>query len=164
MTEPVIYTIGHSNHSIDVFLELLRQHEIECLVDVRSSPYSRFSPHFRKRDLDAHLREAGIEYIFLGEALGGRPGESRDFSASDLVDYAQIARQPWYEEGLQSLLEIASERRTAFMCSEENPRYCHRNLLIADSLLRRSLARIEHIRGDGDCQPAELVPKQTRML
>ncbi len=164
MPAPVIYTIGHSNHSIETFLDLLRQYDIECLVDVRTSPYSRFSPHFRKRELEAHLRENGIEYVYLGDALGGRPGESRDFSSSDFVDYAEIARQPWYEAGLQSLLRIASEQRTAFMCSEENPQHCHRNLLIADSLLSRSLADVIHIRGDGEAEQASQHPKQTRLL
>ena len=164
MVGPEIYTIGHSNHPIDRFLDLLRQHEIECLVDVRSSPYSRFSPHFRKRDLEAHLRDAGIRYVYLGDSLGGRPGESRDFSESDLVDYADIARQPWYEDGLQSLLAIASEQRTVFMCSEENPRYCHRNLLIADSLLSRSLAEVVHIRGTGETETASRHPQQSRLF
>ncbi|MEX2426100.1 MAG: DUF488 domain-containing protein, partial [Thermomicrobiaceae bacterium] len=82
---PLIHTIGHSNHRIDTFIELLHRHGISCLVDVRTSPYSRFSPHFRKRDLEAHLRDAGIDYVFLGEELGGRPGESRDYSPDDLV-------------------------------------------------------------------------------
>jgi uncharacterized protein (DUF488 family) len=164
MAQPVIYTIGHSNHLIEAFLDLLQQHGIECLVDVRSSPYSRFSPHFRKRDLEAHLRDVGISYVYLGDSLGGRPGESRDFTSSDLVDYAQIAEQPWYEEGLQELLSIAGKQRTAFMCSEEDPRYCHRNLLIADSLLRRSLATVEHIRGDGALESAQLHPRQTRLI
>jgi uncharacterized protein (DUF488 family) len=164
MAQPVIYTIGHSNHPIDTFLYLLKQHDIECLVDVRSSPYSRFSPHFRKRDLEEHLRDAGIKYVYLGDSLGGRPGESRDFSSSDLVDYAQIAEQEWYEEGLQELVAIAREQRTAFMCSEEDPRYCHRNLLISDSLLRRSLATVQHVRGDGTLEQAKLHPRQTRLL
>ena len=164
MSRPVIYTIGHSNHRIEVFVDLLHQHEIACLVDVRSSPYSRFSPHFRKRDLEAHLRDAGIEYVYLGDSLGGRPGESRNFTQSDLVDYAEIARQPWYEEGLQSLLDIAREQRCAFMCSEEDPGKCHRNLLIADSLISRSLAEVVHIRGDGQTEQASRHPQQSRLF
>jgi uncharacterized protein (DUF488 family) len=164
MSQPVIYTVGHSNHRIDTFLDLLKRHGIACLVDVRTSPYSRFSPHFKKQSLEAHLRDAGIDYVYLGEELGGRPGESRDFKPEDLVDYERIAQQPWYEAGLQDLLDIAREGRTAIMCSEENPRYCHRNLLITDSLLRRSLAKVQHIRGNGELEPAELTPKQNRLL
>lgn len=164
MSGLVIYTIGHSNHPIEILLDLLHQHDIACLVDVRSSPYSRFSPHFRKRDLEAHLRDTGITYVYLGDSLGGRPGESRNFTQSDLVDYAEIARQPWYEEGLQSLFEIATEQRTAFMCSEEDPRHCHRNLLIADSLISRSLAEVIHIRGDGQTEQATRHPTQSRFL
>lgn len=164
MGQPLIYTIGHSNHRLETFISLLHQHGVTCLVDVRSSPYSRFSPHFRKRDLEAHLRDAGIDYVFLGEELGGRPGESRDYKPDDLVDYDHIAAQPWYQAGIDSLIELATRHQTAIMCSEENPAYCHRNLLIADSLLGQSLAGVQHIRSDGELEAARLKPRQTRLI
>lgn len=164
MPAPLIYSIGHSNHPIEHFVSLLQQHRISCLVDVRSAPYSRFSPHFRKRALEAHLRDAGIEYSYLGDALGGRPGESRDFKPADIADYETIAAQPWFRAGLRQLLEIARSRRGAMMCSEENPGRCHRNLLIADSLLRGGLADVQHIRGDGELEEARIKPKQSKLF
>jgi uncharacterized protein (DUF488 family) len=162
--QPHIYTIGHSNHHIETFVNLLQSHSITCLIDVRTAPYSRFSPHFSKRALNAHLRDEGIDYVYLGEELGGRPGESRDYKPEDLIDYEHVARQPWFQTGLDSLIEIAREQQTAIMCSEENPEYCHRNLLIADSLLRQSLATVQHIRGDGQLEAARLKAKQTKLF
>jgi uncharacterized protein (DUF488 family) len=164
MSQPTIYTIGHSNHPIDKFIDRLRTHEIECLVDVRSAPYSRFSPHFRKQSLEVHLWDAGIRYVYLGDELGGWPGESQGNRKAALSDYERMAQEPSYEAGLQELLEIAGTRRTVIMCSEENPTHCHRNLLIADSLLRRQLAEVQHIRGDGRLERAERTPKQTRLF
>ena len=164
MSSPRIFTIGHSNHTIETFIDLLKRHGVTCLVDVRSAPYSRYSPHFRKRSLEAHLGEEMIEYVYLGGELGGRPGESRDFTPDDMIEYRDIARQPWYEDGLQQLLKISRQSSVAIMCSEENPDRCHRNLLIAQSLLVRSLANVQHIRGDGTVEPARLRPEQTKLF
>lgn len=160
MSTPTIFTIGHSTHPIEQFIELLKQNQITTLVDVRSVPYSRFNPQYRKRALEEALREVSISYVYLGDSLGGRPGESRGFKPEDLIDYAHIARQPWYLAGLQELLEIAGNSRCAIMCSEEQPEKCHRNLLVGQSLLNRTWAGIVHIRGDGELQPAQLKPEQ----
>jgi len=74
---PELFTIGHSTHSWEKFLELLRQHRIEAVADVRSSPYSQFNPQFNREPLQIALRQQGISYVFLGEELG-REGRSRN--------------------------------------------------------------------------------------
>jgi uncharacterized protein (DUF488 family) len=71
---PELFTIGHSTHSWEKFLELLRQHRIEAVADVRSSPYSQFNPQFNRETLQAALRQHGISYVFLGEELGAPVG------------------------------------------------------------------------------------------
>jgi uncharacterized protein (DUF488 family) len=68
-----IFTIGHSNHSLEMFIGLLKSHKIDVLLDVRSKPFSRFSPHFNKHDLEKAVKASGIKYLFLGRELGGRP-------------------------------------------------------------------------------------------
>ena len=68
-----VFTIGHSNHPAEVFLRLLLQHGIEEIVDVRSSPHSRYNPQFNRKALQAVLAEAGVGYVFMGAELGGRP-------------------------------------------------------------------------------------------
>lgn len=164
MTGSLLYTIGHSNHAIEVFLDLLARHDIDCLVDVRSAPYSRFSPHFSRKSLEAHLQDAGVHYVYQGQTLGGRPGDESCYDGAGQVDYDRIARKPWYRDGVQGLIEIAGRHRAAMMCSEEDPAYCHRNLLIADTLLRDHSIEVQHVRGDGRLEQAVLVPKQTRLF
>ncbi len=167
MTEPdlCIYTIGHSNLSFDAFVALLTDQDapISTVVDVRSAPYSRFAPHFNRPSLDAGLRERGIDYRFAGDDLGGRPtdptcyfnGQVPDGKADylHLVNYPEVSRRPWFGTGLDRLLEIAANRPTAIMCSEEDPTKCHRHHLIAKALVDRGIA-VWHIRKDGSLEPA----------
>lgn len=163
MRDLVVYTIGHSNLDEEAFLALLKRHEIETLVDVRTSPYSRFAPHFNQRELRAALRNRGIGYAFGGEKLGGRPGDPALYKNGvvpdghadylNLVDYPAVARQSWFQEGVERLLELAAEAPTAMMCSEEDPNRCHRHHLIAQALLKRGVG-VRHIRKDGRIEEA----------
>lgn len=143
-----IYTIGHSNHSLPAFLELLRRHDIEVLIDTRSSPFSRYSPHFNRDALKAAVQDAGMKYGFYGRELGGRPENPAFYDAEGRADYAQIAASELFQSGLARLVAGAAKRRTALLCSEENPSVCHRRLLIARVLFDQEVG-ICHIRGDG---------------
>ena len=135
----MIYTIGHSSHPIERFLGLLRR-RIVALVDVRSRPYSKHAPWFQKRPLERALAGAEIDYLFLGDELGGY----------DLApeDYARRATEEGFLRGVERLVALARERATAIMCAEEDPRRCHRHLLIAPALRERGI-QVVHIRGDG---------------
>ena len=81
-TQHPVFTIGHSNHSLEVFLALLRMNGVEEVVDVRSSPHSRYKPHFNRKILAKALDEFGIAYIFLGGELGGRPVDRSCYDAT----------------------------------------------------------------------------------
>src|SRR5262245_44876564 len=102
-----LYSIGHSNHSIERFLHLLELHRIEALIDVRSVPYSRFSPQFSIHALRTAISEAGRAYVFLGKELGGRP-EGREFYDEDgHVLYGRRAVAPDFQGGLDQLIAQA---------------------------------------------------------
>jgi uncharacterized protein (DUF488 family) len=150
-----IYTIGHSNQTADAFLALLEQHRLQILVDVRSAPYSRYAPHFNRGALAALLDDAKMHYVWADEALGGRPADPacyRDrIKRIGNVDYAAVARQTWFQDGVDRLQETAASGATAILCSEEDPRRCHRHLLIEPALRQREIAVI-HIRGDGSVE------------
>ncbi len=143
-----IYTIGHSNHPLQTFLELLRRHEIEVLIDTRSSPFSRYAPHFNRDALKAAVQDAGMKYGFYGRELGGRPENQAFYDAQGRADYAQIAASERFQSGLARLVAGAARCRTALLCSEENPSVCHRRLLIARTLFDQEVS-VCHIRGDG---------------
>jgi uncharacterized protein (DUF488 family) len=158
--ESRIYSIGHSNHPIEKFLRLLERHRIEVLVDVRSTPASRFAPQFGHARLRAAVAEAGRDYVFLGKELGGRPEGSEYYDEDGHVLYGRRAAAPEFVAGIERLVALATQRRVAMLCSEENPESCHRRLLVARVLARRGVA-VDHIRGDGRLQDdAELAPME----
>ncbi|MCD6242432.1 DUF488 domain-containing protein [Candidatus Bathyarchaeota archaeon] len=127
-----IWTIGHSNRSKEEFLNLLREHSIEVLADIRSFPTSRIE-HFKKENLEKWLPENGVGYVWLGKELGGyRKG-----------GYKRHMRTKLFREGVQKLLEIARHKRTCMMCMEKNPKYCHRRFLSA--YLERKGVEVIHI-------------------
>ena len=115
-----IWTVGHSNRSIDAFLELLGEHGIQVLVDVRSFPTSKVE-HFKREEMEKWLSEHGIEYVWLGKELGGyRRG-----------GYKRHMRTKLFREGVKQLLEVAKVKRTCIMCMEVKPKYCHRRFISA---------------------------------
>lgn len=148
MASPEILTIGHSRHPLERFLGLLRQQQVEVLADVRSQPFSRWSPHFSRGALERAIADAGMRYLFLGDSLGGRPKPRDCYGPDGHVDYDRVEAQDFYQRGIERLLEGAARSRVCLMCAEEDPARCHRRLLIARTLVRRG-ARIHHLRGSG---------------
>lgn len=138
MSQPVLFTIGHSTHSIEEFLALLNAHGIRHLVDVRSIPKSRHVPQFNSDSLASSLNAAGIAYTHIKD-LGGRR-HSRKNSANtawrntSFRGYADHMATAQFAEGLNALIEIAKTTPTAVMCAEAVPWRCHRSL-IADALI-----------------------------
>jgi uncharacterized protein (DUF488 family) len=168
-----IYTIGHSNLNAEDVVAALRRHGVAGVVDVRSVPFSQYTPQFNRDAFERMLTEAGIAYNYAGDHLGGRPTDPtcyRDGVVPDgpanylaLVDYDAVARRPWYRQALERLIELAAGQPTAIMCSEEDPARCHRQHLIAQSLLERGLD-VRHIRKLGGVEPAMFEPKQLSLL
>jgi uncharacterized protein (DUF488 family) len=162
-----IYTIGHSNTTLARFLDLLARHGIEVLVDARSQPHSRFSPHFNRPSLRASLARVGIAYRYLGDKLGGRPTDPQYRLPDGRVDYERLAAAPMYQAGLQQLQREAATRRVAVMCSEADYRRCHRYWLIARSLMDAGV-EVQHILHSGEAVrslPEDLAPAdQLRLL
>ena len=146
-----VFTIGHSNHAAEVFLGFLLRYEIEEVVDVRSSPHSRYNPQFNRKTLQAALTEAGVGYVFMGEELGGRPTDPSCYDGEGRVLYDRLAETDAFKEGIRQVIQRTGERRIALMCSEKEPLDCHRTLLIAQVLTARDLG-IGHILADGDLE------------
>ncbi len=154
-----IYTIGHSNMDMKKFITILKENHIEMVVDVRSIPFCKYASHFDKENLQKELEKERIGYLFMGDALGGRPKRIAldEFYSADILSdilYKKIMEQEWYQNGISKLIETASKNRAAIMCSEENPNKCHRNLLVSQTLLERGIDII-HIRADGHTEIAK---------
>ena len=150
----VLYTIGHSNHTEEEFVTLLRTHDIEVLVDVRSQPYSRYATHFSAESIRHVVEEAGVQYLFLGKELGGRPDGDEYYDEDGHVLYRRVAASALFLEGIGRLQQGIVDDRLSVMCSEEDPAICHRHLLIGRVMAQRGF-EICHIRGDGRLQSVE---------
>ena len=158
-----VYTIGHSNHTVENFITLLRKQAIEVLVDVRSQPYSRHVPHFNRETLARVLREQGFAYKHRGNRLGGRPTNEGSLLADGSVDYDRLRASEGFQQALDELLELARERRVALMCAEGDHRRCHRGQLITPALLARNVT-VLHIQPDGSLIDAASEPHQLSLF
>ncbi len=164
MPDNLIYTIGHSDHELSTFLDLLRRHAIALVVDVRSQPYSRWASQFNRETLARALQEAGLGYAFMGDCLGGRPSDRALYDpGEERPNYGRMAETAVYQAGIDRLLELSRTARVAVLCSEGDHRHCHRNLLITQTLLERG-ARVLHIQPDGATVAAELPPQQLSLF
>lgn len=143
----MIFTLGHSNRTIEDFLELLEINKVDVVVDVRAFPGSRHNPQYKTENLRKHLRQAGISYKHF-RSLGGRrrPVENSPNTGwinKSFQGYADYMRTPEFQEALQDLIKLAQKKRVAIVCAEAVPWRCHRNL-ISDALTTRKI-RVEHI-------------------
>lgn len=157
--ERTIFTIGHSNHPAEKFLDLLRRVGVQVVADVRTSPYCAYATHFNKEPLDAALAAAGVKYLFLGDALGGRPDAEEFYDDEGRVRYDRLAASAAFRGGIQRLLTGIAAYRVALMCGEEDPTGCHRRLLIGRVLGQQGV-RVLHLRGDGRLETEEEVARQ----
>jgi uncharacterized protein (DUF488 family) len=156
----VVYTIGHSNHPIERFLELLRGAGITAVADVRSVPYSRRWPQFGRPRLERSLAAAGIAYVYLGAELGGRPADPA-LLRDGKPDYERMAGTPAFRSGIDRVIDGARRYRIALMCAEREPLDCHRFLLVSRQLCARGVTP-RHILTDGSIEPHDVTEQRGR--
>lgn len=148
-----IFTVGHSNHSTEKFLSLLKQHGVTAVADVRSLPYSRRFPHFNQSPLRNSLGSEEISYVFLGYQLGARPKDPECY-VEGKARYELIAATEAFTNGLDRIFKGAKHHQIALMCAEQDPITCHRAILVCRYLRNRGLD-IKHILKTGDLEPHE---------
>ena len=145
-----VFTIGHSTRTWKQFLELLRAHGIERVVDVRSIPRSRHNPQFNRETLSAKLHGARIGYVHL-RSLGGLRHARRDspnlgWRNASFRGFADYIQTPDFEAGIRRLISLAKQKKSAIMCAEAVPWRCHRSL-IADALTVRGIRAFHIVSG-----------------
>jgi len=142
-----IFTIGHSLHTPDRFCQLIIRNEIEVVLDVRSSPYSRRAPHFNRSAIEPMLRSVGVRYSFAGHTLGGRPENSALYVGSQ-ASYKLMAASESFTTSLRKVARGAKSAIVALLCAEADPIECHRFLLISRALHARGFD-VKHILANG---------------
>lgn len=155
------FTIGHSNHTLEHFLDLLGEHNIALLADIRRFPGSKKFPHFKREALEAAVEAKRIEYRWL-ERLGGRrskagtdsPSPNEGLRNQSFRNYADYMLTETFQSAFDELVDLAEAKRTAIMCSESVFWRCHRRL-VSDFALG-SGATVKHIFPDGRVQEHRL--------
>jgi len=146
-----IFTIGHSDRTLEDFVKLLKDHKIAVVFDVRSVPYSRRVPQFNRENLDKSLRDANINYVYLGAELGGRPADPSCYNEDGKVAYDLVAKTRPFKEGLQRVVNAAAHSSVVLMCVEKDPLDCHRALLVGHALHQQGY-EVQHILEQGNVE------------
>lgn len=150
-----VFTIGHSRHSVEEFINLLNKYRVDCLIDVRTSPYSKFIPHFNRDHLKETLKKHRISYIFMGEELGARRKEANLYTSEGYLDFEKTKASPLFIEGIDRVkLGISKGYKIALLCSEKDPIDCHRSILIGKNLKDQEIT-VNNIKEDGSLQSQE---------
>jgi uncharacterized protein (DUF488 family) len=144
-------------------IELLKAHSIQLVVDVRSDPYSKFASHFNKAEIESELKRNGFDYLYLGHKLGGKPRSPGFCTPSGAPDYEKMAQSEIFLEGVAGIESIADERKLVLMCSEADPKACHRDRLLA-WVFRSRGHTVNHILHDGSICEAPLMQKHQSLL
>ena len=143
-----IYSIGHGHKTVDDFLSELKSFDIQYLIDVRSSPYSKWAEQFNQGLIEGMLQEKGVRYVYMGDSIGGRPQSESCYDDEGYFDYRKMAMMPSFRVGLGRLVSAnAKGCRVAVMCSESDPAECHRSKLIGRELYFTHQISMKHIIG-----------------
>ena len=149
MNAATLYSICHSNHSVEQFIFLLKSKGINCLVDVRSIPYSQRLSQFNRESITKDLAKATILYQYMGDNLGGRYTNPALLTVDGQVDYGKVMQEKSFQKGLDELIKLASSgKKVAFMCAEKDPFDCHRFALVSRGLVLKG-QHVCHILADG---------------
>lgn len=158
---PALYTVGHSNLEFAQFVKLLRDFDVQVLVDVRSRPQSGRFPQFSQPAFEKLLEGEGIPYLFLGEELGGRPDDPDAYRPDGVVDYRRRRKSYAFGAGMDRVLGELASRSLALMCAEEDPLECHRFLMICPELVASGIQPL-HIRRGSQIETQQAA--ETRLL
>lgn len=154
----LVYTIGHSNRTLEEFIELLRRYGIQRLIDIRTIPRSRHNPQFSRENLSRFLRNRGIGYRHMIELGGLRRAQPDSVNTgwhnASFRGYADYMQTEAFANAVAKLIELAGERTTAIMCAEAVPWRCHRSL-VGDALVVRGI-EVRDILGPAAARPHEL--------
>jgi uncharacterized protein (DUF488 family) len=146
----ICYTIGHSTHETEGLLQLLKKHNIDCVADVRSSPYSQYNHQYNKETIKADLQKNGITYVFMGDLLGARYSDTALlFNDNYVVDFKKVRETDDFKKGIERVINgINKGHNIALMCAEKDPFDCHRFVLVSYALTKIGIT-VKHILESG---------------
>jgi uncharacterized protein (DUF488 family) len=150
--DKTLLSIGHSQHQVGYFIDLLKSHDVNYVLDVRSTPYSQFATSYNRENIKKILKNNGIEYAFMGEFFGARPKDSSLYSLKGYLDFEKVENSSRFKKGFDNVVKgVKQGYRIAFMCTEKDPIECHRTILVSYAFYKVGYS-IEHIMPDNTIQ------------
>lgn len=160
----ILFTIGHSQHEISYFIELLRKYEINYILDVRSTPYSQFAAQYNKNSIKVMLNDVGINYVFMGKYFGARQEDDSLYAKEGYLDFQKTAQSTNFKAGVANVLKgIGAGNRIALMCTEKDPIECHRAILVGKAFWDIGVD-VEHIMPDASLQSQDFLNERLMNL
>lgn len=151
----ILYTIGHSQHEVRYFIEMLKSHEINYVLDVRSTPYSQFASNYNRENIKDYLKKVGIEYAYMGSYFGARQEDKRLYTKEGYLDFEKTRRSLKFQNGILNVIKgIKTGNKVTLMCTEKYPIECHRAIMVARSFYEACID-VEHILPDNSLQSQE---------
>jgi uncharacterized protein (DUF488 family) len=152
-----VFTIGYSYRNIDDVIDSLLERRVNILVDLRSTARSTANPNFNPGKLQSVCSAESIEYVYLGDRLGGRPKGRKFYDAEGRLLYSELAKDNSFQKGIKQLLALVSRGTVCLMNVDEDPTDCPRHRCIGRMLADHGV-RVFHIRRRGPDRPAEDTP------
>ena len=160
----LIYTIGHSSHDNIYFLGLLRKYNINCIVDIRSVPFSKYVPHFNKNVIKKFLDSNNINYVYMADEFGAIREDKNLFNQKGYLDFEIIKYTKSFKDGIARLnTGIDKQFVICLMCTEKDPLDCHRSIMIAPELVKNEFM-VNHILPDGSIETQQELEKRLLQL
>lgn len=144
-----LYTIGHSQHPIQKFISLLKQHNVNFVIDVRSIPYSKYASMYDRENIRNELKSANISYSFMGKYFGARQDDKSLYAKEGYLDFKKVVKWDTFKKGMDNVIRGMETNRIALMCLEKNPIDCHRALLVANAFYHKGYS-VKHILENGE--------------
>lgn len=155
-----LYTIGHSNHTHDEFIGLLKLHNINYLLDVRSTPYSKFTDQFNKEVISKVLMENGISYSYMGKYFGARQEDRSLYTPEGYLDFEKTRASEQFKIGLNNVKKgLAAGNNISLMCTEKDPFDCHRTIMVSRGFELEGI-EVNHIHADGHLESQKEIDRR----
>jgi uncharacterized protein (DUF488 family) len=155
----LVYTIGHSNHPIEEFIKLLNHYSINCVCDVRSTPYSRYAEQYNREYLKEVLESKNIMYLYFGDEFGARRNE-KSLLTDGVVDFIKVAKDDKFICGITRVKKgIQKDYRIVLMCTEKEPLECHRTILVSKNLEASGIS-VAHILANGFVKSHKIIEEE----
>lgn len=147
-----LYTIGHSQHKIEYFVKMLKKQNINYVLDVRSTPYSKYAEQYNRENIEMYLFNNGIKYSFMGNFFGARPNEADLYCEEGYLDFERVRKSERFIKGFDNVvLGLERGNNIVLMCSEKDPFDCHRAIMVARAFELFGM-EVNHILADGELQ------------